>query len=149
MLVLTTMFINVSNNLPKTSYIKMMDIWLIFNLLVPFIEICLHTYMDILRYNNKNSSRNSFDHEYQRTEEEREINHHGRPVKVSGEEDDETMDQHNQVESFYFMIIKKDIFKVSPMPPVSVNEAGLGGSIKLISTNEKIQQKALQDHYER
>ena len=50
MLVLTTMFINVSNNLPKTSYIKMMDIWLIFNLLVPFIEICLHTYMDILRY---------------------------------------------------------------------------------------------------
>ena len=50
MLVLTTMFINVSNNLPKTSYIKMMDIWLIFNLLVPFVEICLHTYMDILRY---------------------------------------------------------------------------------------------------
>ena len=47
-----------------------------------------------------------FNHEYQRTEEEREINHHGRPVKVSGEEDDETMDQHNQVESFYFMIIK-------------------------------------------
>merc|ERR1711862_682536 len=95
----------------------MMDIWLIFNLLVPFVEICLHTYMDILR-----------------TEEEREINHHGRPVKVSGDDDDETTDQHNQV---------------SPMPPVSVNEAGLGGSIKLISTNEKIQQKALQDHYER
>ena len=49
MLVLTTMFINVSNNLPKTSYIKMMDIWLIFNLLVPFVEILLHTYMDMLR----------------------------------------------------------------------------------------------------
>ena len=96
MLVLTTMFINVSNNLPKTSYIKMMDIWLIFNLLVPFIEICLHTYMDILRYNNKNSSRNSFDHEYQRTEEEREINHHGRPVKVLGE-DDENTDEPNEV----------------------------------------------------
>ena len=43
------LFINVSNNLPKTSYIKMMDIWLIFNLLVPFTEICLHTYMDMLR----------------------------------------------------------------------------------------------------
>ena len=90
-----------------------------------------------------------FNHEYQRTEEEREINHHGRPVKVSGDDDDETTDQNNQVESFYFMIIKKDIFKVSPMPPVSVNEAGLGGSIKLISTNEKTQQKALKDHYER
>ena len=50
MLVLTTMFINVSNNLPKTSYVKMIDIWLIFNLLLPFIEVLVHTYMDTLRY---------------------------------------------------------------------------------------------------
>ena len=35
------------------------------------------------------------------------------------------------------------------MPSVSVNESGLGGSIKLISTNEQIQQQALKDHYER
>ena len=60
MLVLTTMFINVSNNLPKTSYIKMMDIWLIFNLLLPFMEVLLHTYIDYLR-----------------NDEDREINHHG------------------------------------------------------------------------
>ena len=64
MLVLTTMFINVSNNLPKTSYIKMMDIWLIFNLLLPFMEVLLHTYIDYLR-----------------NDEEREINHHGTTVK--------------------------------------------------------------------
>ena len=38
------MFINVSNQLPKTSYIKMMDIWLIFNLILPFTEVLLHTY---------------------------------------------------------------------------------------------------------
>ena len=49
MLVLTTMFINVSNNLPKTSYVKMIDVWLIFNLLLPFIEVLVHTYMDTLR----------------------------------------------------------------------------------------------------
>ena len=49
MLVLTTMFINVSNNLPKTSYMKMMDVWLLFNLLYPFIIVLLHTYMDTLR----------------------------------------------------------------------------------------------------
>ena len=49
MLVLTTMFINVSNNLPKTSYVKMIDVWLIFNLLLPFIEVLVHTYMDALR----------------------------------------------------------------------------------------------------
>ena len=49
MLVLTTMFINVSNNLPKTSYMKMVDVWLLFNLLLPFIIVLLHTYMDTLR----------------------------------------------------------------------------------------------------
>ena len=64
MLVLVTMFISVSNNLPKTSYIKMMDIWLIFNLLLPFMEVLVHTYMDLLR-----------------NDEEREVNHHGSAVK--------------------------------------------------------------------
>ena len=44
MLVLTTMFISVSNKLPNTSYIKMIDVWLIFNLTVPFFEVLLHTY---------------------------------------------------------------------------------------------------------
>ena len=39
MLVLATMFISVSENLPKTSYIKMIDIWLIFNLMIPFFEV--------------------------------------------------------------------------------------------------------------
>ena len=53
MLVLTTMFINVSNNLPKTSYMKMMDVWLLFNLLYPFIIVLLHTYMDTLRNNEE------------------------------------------------------------------------------------------------
>ena len=33
------MFIAVSENLPKTSYIKMVDIWLIFNLMIPFFEV--------------------------------------------------------------------------------------------------------------
>ncbi len=39
MLVLTTLFISVSNSLPSTSYIKMIDIWLISMLLMPFIEV--------------------------------------------------------------------------------------------------------------
>ena len=49
MLVLTTMFISISNNLPKTSYMKMVDVWLLFNLFYPFIVVLLHTYMDTLR----------------------------------------------------------------------------------------------------
>ena len=28
-----------ANGLPKTSYVKMIDIWLIFNLIVPFLEV--------------------------------------------------------------------------------------------------------------
>jgi hypothetical protein len=48
MLVLVTMFISISNELPKTAYLKMMDYWLVFNLLLPFIEVLLHTYMERL-----------------------------------------------------------------------------------------------------
>jgi hypothetical protein len=49
MLVLTTIFIDVSNNLPKTSYMKMIDVWLLVNLILPFIVVLTHTYMDTLR----------------------------------------------------------------------------------------------------
>ena len=68
MLVLTTMFINVSNNLPKTSYMKMVDVWLLFNLLYPFIVVLIHTYMDTLR-----------------NDEEREINHHGKSIQINND----------------------------------------------------------------
>ena len=71
MLVLTTMFINVSNSLPKTSYMKMIDVWLLFNLLYPFIVVLIHTYMDTLR-----------------NDEEREINHHGKTIQVKDENED-------------------------------------------------------------
>ena len=59
-LVLTTLFISVSNSLPPTAYVKMIDIWLIFCLLIPCVELLLHTFMDNMRQ-----------------EGDREINHHG------------------------------------------------------------------------
>ena len=64
-LVLTTLFISVSGKLPPTAYVKMVDIWLIFSQMCPFIEVLLHTFMDCMR-----------------EEEDREINHHGRSVNV-------------------------------------------------------------------
>ena len=76
MLVLTTMFINVSNNLPTTAYVKMIDIWLIFNLLIPFVEVLCHTYIDYLR-----------------DDSDREINHHGMPVEIGENKDNITMVQ--------------------------------------------------------
>ena len=69
MLVLTTIFMSVSANLPQTSYVKMIDIWLLFCILIPFFEVLLHTWMD--------SNRG----------EKREVNHHGKSVDVSAKVD--------------------------------------------------------------
>ena len=67
MLVLTTLFlrkvfynfqlylnnilfiISVSTNLPHTAYVKMIDCWLIFSLLKPFMDIIVQTYIQTLR----------------------------------------------------------------------------------------------------
>ena len=43
------MNVQVNEGLPTTAYLKMIDIWLIFNLIVPFLLILVHTYMDTLR----------------------------------------------------------------------------------------------------
>ena len=50
MLVLTSMLIAVVESLPRTAYMKMVEIWLIFNLLLPFSDVILHTTIDCLRY---------------------------------------------------------------------------------------------------
>ena len=39
MLVMTTIFISVMERLPTTSYLKMIDLWLIFCQLIPFTEV--------------------------------------------------------------------------------------------------------------
>ena len=77
LLVITTLFIrfvasfnnwdksswSVMEKLPSTSYVRLVDIWLICGQLIPFIEVILLTLMEL--YN-----------------EEDEINHHGRARKV-------------------------------------------------------------------
>ena len=49
LLVLTTLFIGISNSLPNTAYVKLIDLWLIGHLLIPFFEVILHTIIDLLR----------------------------------------------------------------------------------------------------
>lgn len=104
MLVLTTMLINVSNNLPRTSYIKMIDIWLLASLTKPFFDVLLQTYIDTLR-----------------DDSQREINHHGEPRKVEGEE------QGNAT-----------IFQVAP---AQIDKS------KLLSINEEVQRDELRKLY--
>ena len=52
MLVLTTIFLGVSGELPTTSYVKYVEIWLLFCLFVPFIYVLLHIFIDNLRVGN-------------------------------------------------------------------------------------------------
>ena len=68
LLVLTTLFISVSSSLPQTAYVKMVDVWLIFAQVVPWLEVLLHTLIDWMRT----------------YEEERRVNHHGKTITVGG-----------------------------------------------------------------
>ena len=52
MLVMTTIFIGIMDRLPSTAYVKMIDIWLVFCQLVPFLEVVLLTAMEYHRVDN-------------------------------------------------------------------------------------------------
>ena len=120
MLVLTTMFINVSNNLPKTSYMKMVDVWLLFNLLYPFIVVLIHTYMDTLR-----------------NDEDREINHHGKTIQVNDENGEETDSNSVLKVAFLSLYLIDKVLKVLP------------ANAALVSVNEKVELDAQKAFYEK
>ena len=50
MLVLVSMYIAVVGSLPVTSYIKMIEIWIIFNLTIPFVDVVLSCFIDYIRF---------------------------------------------------------------------------------------------------
>ncbi len=54
LLVLTTFFIGISNSLPQTSYIKMIDVWMVANLFIPFLEVLLVTLAESYRLDTVN-----------------------------------------------------------------------------------------------
>ena len=49
MLVMTTIFTGVSDSLPETAYVKLIDVWLIFGQMIPFLEVILLTVLEALR----------------------------------------------------------------------------------------------------
>ena len=49
----------------------MIDIWLTFAQLIPFVEVLLHTYMDTLRVEESDKGR--------------EVNHHGKAIIVGSD----------------------------------------------------------------
>ena len=70
--------------LPSTSYVRMVDIWLIFGQLIPFIEVILHTLREL--YNDDDT-----------------INHHGFPRRVASI---------SQVGSFVFTVYKSALTRL-------------------------------------
>ena len=42
-------FISVAQSLPKSSNVKMVDIWMIFSLMIPFVEVILQVALDYIR----------------------------------------------------------------------------------------------------
>ncbi|TRY79427.1 hypothetical protein TCAL_10764 [Tigriopus californicus] len=59
MLVMYTLYQGVSNSLPKTAYLKLIDIWLIFGLIMPFAVFLVLVVWELLSY-ERNSSVVSF-----------------------------------------------------------------------------------------
>ena len=42
-------FLGLSKSLPVTSYFKMIDIWMLFTMTVPFLEVVLHTANEVFK----------------------------------------------------------------------------------------------------
>ena len=81
LLVLTTLFIGVSNTLPRTSYIKMIDIWLIASTMIPFLEVILHTMMNKLHNEEDNENEVTLFQKSNSRQEQR--NQNGNKMKMS------------------------------------------------------------------
>ena len=69
--IISPRYVGVFNNLPKTAYIKMIDIWFIFCMIIPFAEVLLQTYIESLRA---------------RAGQSISVNHHGRAVDIKNTE---------------------------------------------------------------
>ncbi|CAM6054348.1 unnamed protein product [Sphagnum tenellum] len=128
LLVLATLFISVSDSLPKTSYIKMIDIWLIVNLLIPFAEVLLHTYIDSLRL-----------------EEGSEVNHHGRKHKIGEGKLDEKV---NTVDDIADVYINGKVIKVNEYLH-NRNPESKARPPELIARDDTIELEALKLFYEK
>ena len=57
MMVLSALYISVSNSLPATSTIKIVDVWLLFSLIFPFFIILINILLYTIRKRNKTTTK--------------------------------------------------------------------------------------------
>ena len=60
MLVLYTLFQSISENMPPTAYLKLLDIWLVFGLIMPFIIFIIEISWELMKQSESNSVRNMY-----------------------------------------------------------------------------------------
>ena len=53
LMTLASLFISVFNSMPESTYIKVMDVWMIVTFMYPFVIIFIHTLIHILNKNDK------------------------------------------------------------------------------------------------
>ena len=58
MMVLSALYISVSSNLPATASIKYIEIWLLFNLIYPFLIVLAQTFLHLEKNKQKNKKEN-------------------------------------------------------------------------------------------
>ena len=133
LLVLTTLFISVFNSLPTTAYVKMIDIWLIFTLFIPFCEVLLHTLIDSLR-----------------EELGRTVNHHGAAVQMKKDtpkENELDMDVEPDVATIQIGQNSKKTIRVEPKNLNSSIKSNFDTNVHLIHRDEKKEIAARLDTY--
>ncbi len=87
MFVASTLFVSVMEKLPRTSYVRMVDIWLIYGQLLPFIQVVLVTYIEACRQWVVNEN-DSINHRIA-VADENERDNHGTPMQVEDIENTE------------------------------------------------------------
>jgi hypothetical protein len=61
MLVLYTLYQSVALSLPQTAYLKMIDVWLLFGLMMPFFVFLLEIFFELLKDNEKRTQSEDID----------------------------------------------------------------------------------------
>jgi len=61
MLVLYTLYQSVAQSLPQTAYLKMIDVWLLFGLMMPFFVFLLEIFFELLKDNEKRTQSEDID----------------------------------------------------------------------------------------
>ena len=130
MLVMATLYQTVNDDLPTTSSLKMIDLWMLFALLVPFLEVILHTAMAWIRQR--------FELENTKEELPREVVDMGNQTEEIDKKPNKTPTARKGVKVVPYMKVTKHLIKEAIKETVTAatkDDQDQGGEIE-IDTNE-------------